>query len=87
MSNIFLIIVCSIVFIIAGIMFFMLFFAYSTIKMLVFRLAFIILCIFLAGQIKLLIEGSYGWLWYISLVVGILLPNLKYPPSKQKSKK
>jgi hypothetical protein len=68
-------------------MFFTLFYRNNTIKAFVFEIVFIILCIWLHGQIKLLIEGSYGWLWYILIVMGILLPNLKYPPNKQGSKK
>jgi hypothetical protein len=65
----------------------MLFYENKTVKMLVFKILLLCLCVWLHRQIKMQIEGSYNWLWYILFIAGILLPNLKYPPSKRDSKK
>jgi lipopolysaccharide export LptBFGC system permease protein LptF len=50
-----------------------------------------VIVIFLIGEIVKLIDSVNGYYTaisaYVLTITGILLPNLKYPPSRQKNKK
>jgi hypothetical protein len=40
--------------------------------------------VYAVDSIQRALEYKYGWLWFVVFVIGILLPNLKYPPKKDK---
>jgi hypothetical protein len=90
MLNIFLIVIFAILCVIIGIMFFMFFYCRKILHIAIAMLIGVI-AIFLVGVIVKLMDGVSGYymvtLAYVLMIIGLLSPNLKYPPSKHKNKK